>query len=71
MVVAMPSRTLKVFNYDNMAHLQAYIKSRRSQVVLMGEKLDILLLQGKLRHAHLLRGERERGRGGVPGQKNR
>ena len=47
-----PEKTLKIMDKDEWISLKDYVKKRRQPVVSIGEKLDILLLQGKIRYEH-------------------
>ena len=50
-----PRKKMKVVGDVEMKQVAAYVKKHRSSVITMDAKLDILLLQAKLRHEHYVK----------------
>ena len=54
---------MKVVNHMEFKKFLAYAKRRHLRVMEVSEKLNIILLQGRLRNGHFLLIEKERSRG--------
>ena len=54
---------MKVTNRDEFKNFLDYVQIRHSCVVEVGDKIGILLLQGRLQHRHFLFFEKEHSQG--------